>query len=381
MEKSLDIQDDLSIFKEKANYLVLGGLGFIGKNFVEALIQLDCFEKLVIVDKKLLKLNSYIPKSKLPLYESPKIVVLQKDLSRDADVKAIFTEHGPFDYVVNLAAETRYDLGEDSHKRNTLKLADTCAREAAENKVKKFIQVSTAYVYASSSKPLNENGKLDPQKTHAKYALAAERAIFRIPDLNYIILRPTIAYGPYDTAGFVALNLMASAVYKINKEKMALLWEKEKKINMVHVEDICRAIFYAIEKGNKGDIYNLSNEENVTQQKFYDHLKNIFNIDIEIVGTIKTYLAKIKFDSVIAEFNDRHMRWWFKACQDYNINNSPLNIMVYREMLEGYDLCIDGSGIKKLGFSYKHPKVTEEEILEELKYLVDMQYFPNVLDS
>ena len=37
--------------KNKRNYLILGGLGFIGKSFVEYLYDNEAYEKIVIVDK------------------------------------------------------------------------------------------------------------------------------------------------------------------------------------------------------------------------------------------------------------------------------------------------------------------------------------------
>lgn len=381
MEKLTTAFDDLSIHKEEASYLVLGGLGFIGKNFVEYLIGTKTFKKLVVVDKKHLKLNSCFPKSKYSLFEDPRIVLLQRDLSKENDVKPIFKDHGPFDYVIDFAAETRFELGDDSYKRNTLQSLEICAKESAENKVKRFIYISDAYIYTSSSKPIAETGKMDPQITQAKYSLAAERILVKIPNLDFVILRPSIAYGLYDTNGFVTVTMMASAMYAINKEKMMVLWDKDKKVNAVHVIDVCRAIFFALEKAPKGNAYNITNDENMTQNQFFEHLRKIFNVEIECVGTLKSYLAKIKFESVIAEFNDRHMKWWLDACKKYKINNSPLAIMVYKENMEHYDLCIDGSAFKKLGFSYKYPKMKNEDLQEQLKYLLEMEYFPNIFEK
>jgi len=381
MESIRTLPDELSILHYKSTYLVLGGLGFVGKNFLEYLVEADCFEKLVVIDKKLLKLNAYIPKSRLEKFDNPKIKFLQKDLSKESDVRSVFDEHGPFDYVINLAAETRFDLGEESHKRNTLLAANVCGTLSAEYKVKKFIHLSTAFVYTSSSKALKEDAKLEPSRMQAKYSLAAERAIFRIPDLNYIILRPSIIYGHYDISGHVVLSLAISLLYQLNTQKMMVLWDKEKKTNIVHVHDVVRAIMFAIEKGQKGDMFNISNEDNMTQDKLFEFFRKTMKVDIECVGKFKSHLVKIRFDSVIAEMNDKHMRWWFGACQKFEINNSPINVMVYKEQLEQYDLCIDGSAIKKLGFVYKHPHFTEEDVMESLKYIIDQKYFPNILSK
>jgi len=381
MESIRTLPDDLGVLKNKANYLVLGGLGFVGKNFLEYLMEADCFEKLVVIDKKLLKLNACIPKSKLEKFADPRMKFLQKDLSKEADVRSVFEEHGPFDYVINLAAETRFDLGEESHKRNTLLAANICGILSAEYKVKKFIQLSSAFVYTSSTKPLKEDAKLEPTRMQAKYSLAAERAIFRIPDLNVIILRPGIIYGPYDVNGHIVMSLAISLLYKMNNEKMMVLWDDDKRMSVVHVRDVVRSIAYALDKAEKGDIFNLANADNMTQDRFFEFIRRNYKAGIQCVGKFKTHLVKLRFDAVIAEMNEKHMRWWFGACQKYGVNNSQLNVMVYREQLEQYDLCIDGSAIKKLGFEYKYPHFTDDDVKEPLKFLIDQNYFPNILEQ
>ena len=103
---------------------------------------------------------------------------------------------------------------------------------------------------------------------------------------------------------------------------------------------------------------------------------------IECVGKWKSYLAKIKFDSVIAEFNDKHMLYWFKGCQAYGIGNSPLNIMINKEMVEHYELSVDGTLLsQKLGFTYKYPKYTMMALEEQINFLVEMNYMPNVNEA
>ena len=378
MEKK-EFKESKSLFEKKYRFLLLGGLGFLGKNFVEYLFQNNAHDKIVIVDKKHLKL-SYITSEKLKLYDGPNIKVLQRDLSREADVKEIFNEHGPFDIVINFAAETRYSMTDEEYKKNTLKLSDVCAKVASKfNGILKYIEISSAYIYASSSIPCNESSKLDPSLFMAKMKLAAERAIFRIPNLELIILRPSIIYGPNDHLGFMTINLIASSLYKINKEKMYVMWNGDKRINTVHAEDVCRSIMYAINFGKKGDILNISDENDTSQDKFYKLIKSIFKIDVECVGTVKSYFAKLKIDGLVSEMNKKHCKWWFESLEKFDLDkNGPVNINIYKEMIENYELCVDGSAIKKLGFEYKHPKLTTDELGRLIQELIDNKYMPNI---
>lgn len=119
---------------------------------------------------------------------------------------------------------------------------------------------------------------MEPIRLNAKYSLATERAMLRINNFDYIIVRPAIVYGTYDLSSYMTLNIMASAMYKFMKEKMLVLWEKEKKVNMVHVRDVIRAIFYILEKGKACEVYNLSAPENLDQNTFYEFLRQIYQV-------------------------------------------------------------------------------------------------------
>jgi len=54
-------------------------------------------------------------------------------------------------------------------------------------------------------KPSDEDSKQKPWTTIAKYKQKAEEEIKKIPNLNYIIVRPAIVYGPSDNAGISRL--------------------------------------------------------------------------------------------------------------------------------------------------------------------------------
>jgi len=39
---------------------------------------------------------------------------------------------------------------------------------------------------------------------------------------------------------------------------MKFLWTKDLRINTVHVQDVCRALFLISQKAKKGDVFNLA---------------------------------------------------------------------------------------------------------------------------
>lgn len=76
----------------------------------------------------------------------------QLDLTRDAKVDKAFEREGgtpPFDYVFNCAALTKYGQDDAVYQEAVYDLSLKCARAAAKGKCKRFIELSTAQVYAS----------------------------------------------------------------------------------------------------------------------------------------------------------------------------------------------------------------------------------------
>ncbi len=49
--------------------------------------------------------------------------------------------------------------------------------------------------------PLKEDVECDPWTVHAKHKYNVEQEMKNIPDLNWIIVRPALVYGPGDKSG------------------------------------------------------------------------------------------------------------------------------------------------------------------------------------
>lgn len=66
-------------------------------------------------------------------------------------------------------------------------------------------------------------------------------------DFPYTILRLPIVYGLGDKTGLTP-RIMAAAIYKHLGEVMKLLWNCDLKTNTVHVQDVCRAIWFVSQR-------------------------------------------------------------------------------------------------------------------------------------
>lgn len=357
----------------KPAVLVLGATGFIGRNLVKFLLE-NGLASVTAVDK-VLPNCSYLTPEEEKLFEQANF--LQKNLVNPASIASIWAETGvKFDYVINVAAETKYGHNDEVYKERVFHLSISCAQEAAKQGVKRFIEVSTAQVYEPTSKSKKEEGKTDPWTNIAKFKLQVEEELSKIPGLNFVVVRPAIVYGPGDRSG-IAPRIICAAIYKHLDKKMKFLWSGDLKINTVHVHDVVRALWHLTNHGNSGDVFNLSDKSDTDQGLVNKYLGSLFGIETAFLGQIKSNLAKtVGMDSVTSMVNDKHVAPWSKMTKDQSIDITPLSPYLDKELLGCNHLCVDGSKIESTGFSYEVPEFTEDKLREWVDYYTKLKLFP-----
>jgi nucleoside-diphosphate-sugar epimerase len=359
----------------KPNVLVLGGVGFIGRNLVKYLVDNNLAAKIRVVDK-VLPAIAFLGEEHQAAFNNPIVEFMQGNLTSADSVAKVFTIAGSkFNIVFNLAAETKYGQTDAVYAEKVHDLSVKVATEAAKQKVDKFIEVSTAQVYEAGKKKAKEGDKTDPWTGIAKYALKAEEDLRKIKDLNLIIVRPVYVYGPGDITSLTP-RIICGAVYKNLNEKMKFLWDEKLKLNTVHVRDVAKALWHLSQKGTVGNIYNLADKAETDQGSFNEILVKIFGIETGFMGSIVSNLAKMKFEEVTAEVNDKHLKPWSDLTKAAGIVNTPLTPYLDQELLYNNSLSVDGSAIEATGFVYDYPKVEEALIREQIDYFVKQKLFP-----
>jgi nucleoside-diphosphate-sugar epimerase len=106
-----------------------------------------------------------------------------------------------YDYVFNLASETKYDQPEMIYEEKVIEVAKAVIEEAKKHTgLKRIFDLSTAQIYAHGSKASNENGKIKPWTGIADAKLKVEE-LWLNSGLPIVLLRPAIVYGPGDQSG------------------------------------------------------------------------------------------------------------------------------------------------------------------------------------
>jgi len=217
-----------------------------------------------------------------------------------------------------------------------------------------------------------------------------------------------------------APRIIIGAVYQKLNEDMNFLWTKELRINTVHVKysffylfcrkrgfssvqmirDVAAALVLLAQKGKSGEVYNLADKNDtgtarslsislLTSQKKTKQkkkkkdqesiaaiLREIYGIKTGYQGTIISNFAKLNLAAVTEEINDKHLQPWSEICKAGGISNTPLTPYLDQELLYNNSLSIDGSKIEKLGFVYKHPKVTKDLLVEVIKKFQEVKIWP-----
>jgi dTDP-glucose 4,6-dehydratase len=243
--------------------LVTGGAGFIGSNFVKRQISLNPMNvsKIVVLDKLTYagNLNNFTKE------ERNAFEFIHNDICNVETVERLVKDA---DQIVNFAAESHVDRSISSASNfvetNTLGtqiLLDACRKFG----VSKFLQVSTDEVYGSIDEgswdenfPLMPNSPYSASKASADLLVRAYGKTFGI-DTN--ITRCSNNYGPYQFPE----KVIPLFVTNLHQGKQVPIYGKGLNIrDWLHVDDHCRGIELVLQKGEKGEIYNIGGGTELT---------------------------------------------------------------------------------------------------------------------
>ena len=238
--------------------LITGASGFIGSFIVEEALKKG-FDTWAAVRKS----------SSKEYLKDERINFIELNLSSKAQLIEQLRGHD-FDYVVHAAGVTKCLNKQDFHRINTegtKNLLDAILE--LQMPLKRFVFVSSLSVFGAikEQQPYDEIRETDipqPNTEYGRSKLAAEKYLeslgSRVP---YIILRPTGVYGPREKDYF----MMAKS---IKQHSDFAVGYKRQDITFVYVSDVVQAIFLALDKGENGRKYFLSDGEVYQSTTFSD---------------------------------------------------------------------------------------------------------------
>ena len=237
--------------------LITGASGFIGSFIVEEALKRG-FETWAAIRKSSSK--AYLPDERTHFIEL--------NLSSKEQLVEQLRPH-QFDYVVHAAGVTKCTDKRDFYRINTEGTKNLVkALQELQMPLKRFVFVSSLSVFGAirEQQPYEEIRETDtprPNTEYGKSKLEAERWLATAKAFPYVILRPTGVYGPREKDYF----LMAQS---IKQHTDFAVGYKQQDITFVYVSDVVQAVFLALEKGQTGRKYFLSDGEVYQSTTFSD---------------------------------------------------------------------------------------------------------------
>ena len=237
--------------------LITGASGFIGSFIVEEAL------------KRGLETWAAVRGSSSKAYlQDERINLITLNLSSREQLVEQLRPH-QFDYVVHAAGVTKCIDKRDFRRINTEGTKNLVqALQQLQMPLKRFVYLSSLSVFGAirEQQPYEEIRETDTPQPNTEYGrskLEAEQWLDTLKDFPYVILRPTGVYGPRERDYF----LMAKS---IKGHSDFAVGYKRQDITFVYVSDVVQAVFLAIEKGQTGRKYFLSDGEVYQSTTFSD---------------------------------------------------------------------------------------------------------------
>jgi dTDP-glucose 4,6-dehydratase len=254
----------------KRNILVTGGAGFIGSNFVEYYLEAHPDHNLINLDK-LTYAGDLANLKKAERH--PNYTFVQGDICERELVESVFKSHN-IDGVIHFAAESHVDNSISGPSAfiqtnivGTFTLLDTARKKWMEKPFTKkptydgarFLHISTDEVYGT----LGENGLFTEETAYAPnspYSASKAssdlivRSYFHTYGMNVVTTNCSNNYGPKQHTE----KLIPTVIRKcLTGEKIPVYGKGANIRDWLYVDDHCRGIDLAFQKGLAGETYNI----------------------------------------------------------------------------------------------------------------------------
>lgn len=183
------------------------------------------------------------------------------DVTRRADLDRI---PDTFDWVINTVASSGGGVEDYRavYLQGTRCLIDWLSQRAPQ----KYVYTSSTSVYAQTDgSTVTEESPTEPSSETSRVLVETEQELLRTArEKNFpaIILRVAGIYGPERGHPFK----------QYLRGEARITGDGSRLMNMIHRDDVVRAILAALDRGRPGEIYNAADEEPVTQGDFFTWL-------------------------------------------------------------------------------------------------------------
>lgn len=250
-----------------SNFLITGGAGFIGGNFLLTMVKKYPLDRWICLDAL-----TYAGDTKKlePIMGLDNFRFVKGNICDKEVVNALFEEE-KFDYVINFAAESHVDRSIDDPDiflRSNLLGVEVLLNAARKYGIKRFHQVSTDEVYGDlplegDVSTFTEDSSLHPSSPYSASKAAADLLVLayaRTYNLPVSISRCSNNYGPYQYPEKLIPLVIERALHN---EPVLIYGTGLNLRDWLDVKEHNRAIDLIVRKGRVGQIYNIAGKNEI----------------------------------------------------------------------------------------------------------------------
>ena len=268
--------------------LVTGGAGFIGSAFVRLALGAGRASQLVNLDKLTYAGNL---ENLQPVATDERYRFVHGDICDAKLVNDLVAEVKP-DAIVHFAAESHVDrsiLSPAPVFETNLRGTFTMLEAARLNNTPRFLHVSTDEVYGSIDAP-HEADEHYPLRASSPYS--ASKAGSDLLALSYFVTyklpvtvtRASNNYGPYQFPEKLIPLMISNA---IADQSLPIYGDGMQVRDWLYVDDHCRAILAAIERGRPGEVYNIGGSRSLANIEVVKMMLKILGKPESLMVTVK----------------------------------------------------------------------------------------------
>ena len=196
------------------------------------------------------------------------------------------------DYAVNFAAETHVDrsiLNPDKFIKTDIYGTYSLLESVKKSKnLKKFVHVSTDEIYGIAyNKSFTEKDPINPRNPYSASKAAADRLVYayhKTYNLPVNIVRPSNNYGPFQYPE----KLIPVMIIKAYNNEILPVYGNGKQIrDWLYVEDTVKAIDLVIKKAKIGEIYNIAGRNEKQNIEIIKYILNYLNKPEDLIKFTK----------------------------------------------------------------------------------------------
>lgn len=291
-------------------YLVTGGAGFIGANFVKYMLKKYGYGiRLIVLDKL-----TYAGNLKTLEFELDKVQFIKGDICNQELVNEIFLKND-INYVVNFAAESHVDRSIENPQLflqtnilGTQNLIDAAKRfwqvDGIYKEKVKFLQVSTDEVYGSLGEEgyFTEDTPLSPRSPYSASKASADlivQAYMETYNFPANITRCSNNYGPYHFPEKLIPLIIKNI---LDGSPLPVYGDGKNVRDWLYVEDHCKAIDIVLHDGKLGEVYNVGGHNewrNIEIVKLtIDIIKDLIKNNSDYLSCLKTDFENISYELI-----------------------------------------------------------------------------------